>query len=138
MNEPSPPVHATASRQEDLSILLTRLLSESAELVETKIELVELELTERFKDALRQGIMLGVAGAVLLIGIVLASVAGAFLVSGLFRADPTHLHGDVALGCLIVALPYLGTGGFLIWKVRRRARMQTEPLSRAVAQVISR
>lgn len=102
---------------DQLQSLVGRLGDEVMQLVDTKINLLKVELKEDASAYARDGAMMGVGGVIAAIGFLLLNIAVAYLVSLLFSFSEA---ANFALGFAITGAVYLIIGGILVMTVKNR------------------
>lgn len=119
---------------ENLPGLLTRLGDDVMQLFDTKISLLKLEVKEDVTAFLRGAIVIVSAGAVVLIGFALASVAIALGLSALLAdtsLSPTARYG---LGFAGVGLIYMIVGGIVALVAKGRLAKQNMVPDRTIQE----
>jgi uncharacterized membrane protein YqjE len=96
---------------ENLPALLGRLGDQVSTLVDTKIDLLKVEVKEEASTYLRQGTTIAAAGVVAAVGFALLNVAAALGVSLLFLNAGLTPTASYALGFVATGLFFLITGG---------------------------
>src|SRR5258705_259347 len=101
----------TEAELENLPVLIGRLGDEVMQLVDTKINLLKVEVKEEVSFFTRVGAMIGTGAAVAAIGFALLNIAVAFFVSLLFSYSPAV---NYALGFVITGVVYMIIGGIVV------------------------
>ena len=108
---------------ENLPALFTRLSDGVATLLDTKINLLKVEVKEDVNAYIRGAVTILIGGIIAAVGFAILNVAVAFFVSVLL---PSTLNEFVriALGFVITGAIYLVVGGILIIKAKNRMAKQ--------------
>jgi uncharacterized membrane protein YqjE len=107
----------TEAELENLPVLIGRLGDEVMQLVDTKINLLKVEVKEEVSFFTRVGAMIGTGAAVAAIGFALLNIAVAFFVSLLFSYSPAV---NYALGFVITGVVYMIIGGIVVKTMKNR------------------
>src|SRR6266436_612546 len=102
---------------EDLPVLLGRLGDEVMQLVDTKLNLLKVEVKEEADQYVRDSALIGTGGIVAAVGFVLFNVAVALLVSLLFPFSQTV---NFALGFVATGLVYMIIGAIVVVTMKNR------------------
>jgi uncharacterized membrane protein YqjE len=110
---------------ESLPALFGRLGDEVMQLVDTKLNLLKVEVKEDANAYVRGGAMIGVGATIAAIGFALMNIAVALFVSLLFSfSQPVNY----ALGFVITGAVYLIIGGLVVMSMKNRlARREIVP-----------
>ncbi|MBV9958650.1 MAG: phage holin family protein [Acidobacteria bacterium] len=114
-------VPARANEQaelENLPTLFGRLGDDVMTLLDTKLNLLKIEVKEDADKYVRSGVMIAIGGVIAAIGFALVNVAVAFFVSTLFAFQNPALN--YALGFIITGAAYLLIGGILIMLMKSK------------------
>jgi len=113
------PARATESSGdlENLPVLLGRLGDEVMQLMDTKLNLLKVEVKEEADQYVRDGAMIGTGTIVAAVGFALFNVAVALLVSLLF---PFSQPVNFALGFVVTGLVYMIIGGIVVVTMKNR------------------
>jgi uncharacterized membrane protein YqjE len=112
---------------ESLPSLIGRLGEDIVTLLDTKLELLKIEVKEDINAFLRGSLSIGVGGLIVVIGFSLANIAFAFLVSALFEKTQLSQPLKYAFGFLITGAIYLVIGVAVI--LRAKGRLGKQDLS---------
>ena len=113
------PARATESTGdlENLPVLLGRLGDEVMQLMDTKLNLLKVEVKEEADQYVRDSAMIGTGAIVAAVGFALFNVAVALLVSLLFQfSQPVNF----ALGFVVTGLVYMIIGGIVVVTMKNR------------------
>ena len=102
---------------EKLPVLLGKLGDEVVQLLETKVNLLKVEVREEAGLYARDGAVVGVGATVATVGFALSNVAVAFFVSLLF---PFSRPVDYALGFLVTGVAYVIIGAIIVIAMKKR------------------
>ncbi|MDX6712517.1 MAG: hypothetical protein QOH96_3533 [Blastocatellia bacterium] len=113
------PARATESTGdlENLPVLLGRLGDEVMQLMDTKLNLLKVEVKEEADVYVRDSAMIGTGAIVAAVGFALFNVAVALLVSLLF---PFSQPVNFALGFVVTGLVYMIIGGIVVVTMKNR------------------
>jgi uncharacterized membrane protein YqjE len=104
---------------EQLPSLFGRLGDDVMKLLDTKLSLLKVEVTEDVSAYVRDGVMIAIGGVIAVVGFALLNIALAFGISALMPADwqqaTRYAVGFVATGAL-----YLIVGGIIIMMMKNR------------------
>jgi uncharacterized membrane protein YqjE len=129
------PARATESNQteiENLPTLFGRLGDEVMQLVDTKLNLLKVEVKQEASTYARGATMIAIGGAIAAIGFTLLNIAVAFFVSLLFSfSQPVNY----ALGFVITGALYLIIGGILVMVTKNRLAHQDLVPERSVEEL---
>lgn len=115
------PARAHADTElENLPGLLGRLGEQVGELVDTKIDLLKVEVKEEANTYLHNGAMMAVGGVIAAIGFALVNVAAALGVSILFANYGLSPPASYAAGFVTTGLFYLIVGGIFAKTMKNR------------------
>ena len=120
---------------EGLPALFTKMADELAQLFDTKVRLLKVELKEDIDAYIRGGIMILIGGVVVAVGFALLNVAIAFVVSVLFDRAEISQPVKYALGFIITAIIYLIVGTAMIIVTKNRLSKQGLVPKRTVAEL---
>lgn len=123
------------SEGESLTGLIARLGEDVVQLVDTKLSLLKVELSEEAHAYARHGITLLVAGVISAVGFALLNVAIAFAVSSLFSSSNISQAAKYALGFVITGVFYLLVGGIAVAVVKSRLATQNLVPNRTVEEL---
>jgi uncharacterized membrane protein YqjE len=116
----------TENEIENLPVLLSRLGDQVTELVDTKIDLLKVEVKEEANTYIQGGIMIGLGAVVAVVGFALVNVAVALAVSLLFASYGMAIPASYAAGFVTTGIFYLILGGIVITVMKNR--LAKEPL----------
>lgn len=117
---------------ESLPALFGRLGDDVMTLVDTKLSLLKVEVTEDANAYMRAGVMIGLGGIIAGVGFALLNVAVAFFISKLFTFDQPI---NYALGFLITGVIYLVIGGIIIVVMKNRLAARNPVPNRSVDEL---
>jgi uncharacterized membrane protein YqjE len=119
------PARSTQSESdmENLPVLIGRLGDEVMQLVDTKINLLKVEVKEEVSFFTRVGAMIGTGATIAAIGFALLNIAVALFVSLLFSYSQAV---NYALGFVITGVVYMIIGGIVV--VTMKNRLASRPL----------
>jgi len=120
---------------EHLPTLIGRLGDDVMELVDTKINLLKVELKEEANTFLHSGIMIAVGGVIATIGFALVNVAIALAVSTLFANMDLSPAAKYALGFVVTGFVYLVLGGIVVMAMKSRLAPQKLVPARTVEEI---
>lgn len=109
---------------ESLPTLIGRLGEDIVTLLDTKLELLKIEIKEDINAFARGSLSIGLGGLILVIGFLLANIAFAFLVSSLFEKAQLSQPLKYAFGFIITGMIYLVIGGIVIFIAMKRLGKQ--------------
>ncbi|MGH8593626.1 MAG: phage holin family protein [Gammaproteobacteria bacterium] len=109
---------------ESLPSLIGRLGEDIVTLLETKLDLLQLEIKEDVNAYLRGLVSIGVGGIIAVVGFSLLNVAIAILVSALFEETLLIQPDKYALGFIIVGVIYLIIGAVVMIRAKDRLTKQ--------------
>jgi uncharacterized membrane protein YqjE len=116
----------TENEIENLPALLNRLGDQVTELVDTKIDLLKVEVKEEANTYIQGGIMIGLGAVVAVVGFALVNVAVALAVSLFFASYGMPIPASYAAGFVTTGIFYLILGGIVITVMKNR--LAKEPL----------
>ncbi|MGH8479986.1 MAG: phage holin family protein [Gammaproteobacteria bacterium] len=121
--------------RESLPSLIGRLGEDIVALLDTKLDLLKLEIREGVNAYVRGRVSIGVGGIIAAVGFSLLNVAIASLVSTLF--DKTLLSQPVkyALGFIITGVIYLVIGAAVIIRAKNRLAKQNLAPERSIEEL---
>jgi uncharacterized membrane protein YqjE len=102
---------------ENLPVLIGRLGDEVMQLVDTKINLLKVEVKEEASFFTRVGAMIGTGAIIAAIGFALVNIAVALFVSLLFSFSQAV---NYALGFVITGVVYMIIGGIVVTTMKNR------------------
>jgi uncharacterized membrane protein YqjE len=113
------PARVTESTRDldELPVLLGKLGDEVMQLVDTKLNLLKVEVKEEADQYVRDGALIGTGGIVASVGFLLFNVAVALLVSLLFPFSQTV---NFALGFVVTGLVYMIVGAIVVVTMKNR------------------
>ncbi len=103
---------------DSLPALVGRLGEDIVTLLDTKVELLKIEIKEDIKAFVRGSLSIGVGAIISVIGFSLLNIAFAFLVSSLFENAQFSQPLKYALGFIITGAIYLLIGGAVLIKAK--------------------
>lgn len=107
-------VEAGTNGTESLPELFVKLGDDLSAFVDTKVELLKVEVREDVSEYLRGGLMIAAGIVVALVGFALLNVALAFGISLLFESTGLSQPARYGIGFLVAAIIYLIVGGAVI------------------------
>jgi len=117
---------------ENLPVLLGRLGDEVMQLVDTKINLLKVEVKEEASFFTRIGAMIGTGAVIAAIGFALVNIAVALFVSLLFTfSQPVNY----AIGFVITGAVYMIIGGIVVVTMKNRLVSQHPAPERSVEEL---
>ncbi len=114
----------TSAAGESLPTLIGRLGEDLVTLLDTKLELLKIEMKEDINAFVRGSLSIGVGGLMVVLGFSLANIAFAFLVSALFEKTQLSQPLRYAFGFIIAGVIYLVIGGIVILRAKKRLAKQ--------------
>jgi uncharacterized membrane protein YqjE len=127
-----PPAQGT---DETLPDLIGRLADDLGTLLDTKLNLLKVEIKEDLSAYTQQAMMMGVGGVIAAVGFALLNVAVAFLISVLFENTSLSQPVRYGLGFVITALLYLLIGGVIIFRAKDKMAKQTPLPDRSLKEL---
>jgi uncharacterized membrane protein YqjE len=127
-----PPAQGT---DETLPDLIGRLADDLGTLLDTKLNLLKVEIKEDLSAYTQQAMMMGVGGVIAAVGFALLNVAVAFLISVLFENTSLSQPVRYGLGFIITALLYLLIGGVIIFRAKDKMAKQTPLPDRSLKEL---
>src|SRR5262245_13634100 len=113
------------TNHENLTSLLSRLGDDVMLLLDTKFNLLNVELKDEANEFARDGVMIGVGGIIAAIGFALLNVALAFAISTFFANFELSQAAKYAIGFVTAGVLYLITGGLIVMSMKRRLAKQS-------------
>jgi uncharacterized membrane protein YqjE len=113
---PARAIEGTRDLQE-LPVLFGKLGDEVMQLMDTKLNLLKVEVKEEANQYVRDGALVGTGGIVATVGFALFNVAVALLVSTLFPFSQTV---NFALGFVVTGLVYMIIGAIVLVTMKNR------------------
>lgn len=120
---------------ESLASLIGRLGEDIVTLLETKLDLLKLEIKEDVNAYLRGFVSIGVGGIIAAVGFSLLSVAFAFLFSALLEQTLLSQPVKYALGFIITGVIYLVIGAAVIIRAKDRLAKQNLAPERSIKEL---
>jgi len=120
---------------EHLPTLIGRLGDDVMQLVDTKINLLKVELKEEANTVLTSGVMIAVGGVIATIGFALVNVAVALGVATLFANLDLSPAAKYGLGFVLTGLVYLVLGGIIVLAMKSRLSKQKLVPARTVEEI---
>ena len=131
----SPARTHTEGELENLPALLGRLGDQVTELVDTKIDLLKVEVKEEANLYLHGGVMIAAAGVVAAVGFALLNVAIALGVSLLFANSGMATTASYAAGFVTTGLFYLIVGGIVAMVLKNRLMQHNPAPTRTIEEL---
>jgi uncharacterized membrane protein YqjE len=126
---------SSQTEREGLPALFTRMADHLAQLFDTKLSLLKVELKEEIDAYLRGGMMVLAGAIIVAVGFALLNIAIAFLVSDLFANSNLDQPVRYALGFIITAVIYLVAGSVTIVVAKSRLTRQGLVPKQTVAEL---
>lgn len=110
---------------ETLPALISRLGDRVVTLLDTKFQLLKIEVKEEVNAYLRNSLFIAVGGIILAVGFALFTIALAFFLTALLETAPFSQPLKYAFGFILAGAVYLGIGALVVIKAKNRLARQS-------------
>lgn len=128
------PARQNATELDQLPSLFTRLGDDVMKLLDTKLSLLKVELSEDVNAYVRGAVLIGVGGFIAAVGFALLNIALALAVSALMPAD-WQQASRYAVGFVATGVLYLIIGGIIVMVMKNRLARQDLVPNRSVEEL---
>jgi uncharacterized membrane protein YqjE len=123
-----------ATELEQLPSLFGRLGDDVMKLLDTKLSLLKVEVTEDINAYVRAAVLIGVGGFIAAVGFALLNIALALGISAFMPAD-WQQASRYALGFVLTGVLYLIIGGIIVMAMKSRLARQEIMPNRSVEEL---